>query len=166
MPPIVMLASGTSRREVHRDQGRAASKAFAGAVPAAGLTLTELGLRSHGHPVNPPASHWRMDGLCACVVLNRLFTHVAGVEPPPPGAGGGQDDDESDLAFMLPAFKDACSAAQKEPHLDPALDVLAREYIADHHHRKAIHAGVLPFLGDAVTVHTCFDLALSSCGYL
>ncbi|KAL8382499.1 hypothetical protein RB595_006329 [Gaeumannomyces hyphopodioides] len=95
-------------------------------------------------------SHWRMDGLGACMVLDRLFAHVAGAAPPMPGTGGGQDDDGSDLARMPPALEDACGAAPTGPDLDPALDVLAREYIDDHH-RKAVHAGGLPFLGDAAT---------------
>ncbi|PSR81492.1 hypothetical protein BD289DRAFT_439025 [Coniella lustricola] len=88
-------------------------------------------------------SHWRIDALGTCMLLNRFLALLAaGTCAPPleewPAA-------ESQLARISPPIEDAIgSPSMKEAAQDPALEDFARQYIR-HHHHTAVNAGGLPF---------------------
>ncbi|KAK0713562.1 hypothetical protein B0T26DRAFT_782641 [Lasiosphaeria miniovina] len=91
------------------------------------------------------ASHWRVDGLGTCMVLDRLFALLATNTPPPPSAW------PNDLAKISPSIEDAVGAPPAaEAAADPATASFAREHIAKHH-RNAVHAGGLATLGTPAT---------------
>jgi hypothetical protein len=90
-------------------------------------------------------SHWRVDGLGACMLMDRFLALVAtGSHIPPLSAGGGP---MSDLERISPTLEDALGSPETD---DPEVEAFARHYIAAHH-RTAVHAGGLPYAGDATT---------------
>ncbi|KAL2015578.1 hypothetical protein VTK56DRAFT_5211 [Thermocarpiscus australiensis] len=91
-------------------------------------------------------SHWRVDGLGACMLMDRFLALVAAGSsriPAPLPAG----DPMSDLERISPTLEDALGAPETD---DPDVEAFARDYIAAHH-RTAVHAGGLPYAGDAAT---------------
>lgn len=85
-------------------------------------------------------SHWRIDALGTCMLLNRLFTLVAAetVVPPPELWSAA-------LEKISPPIEDAVGAPSIEASAqNPALEEFARRYIK-HHHHTAVNAGGLPF---------------------
>lgn len=85
-------------------------------------------------------SHWRIDALGTCMLLNRLFTLVAAetaVSPPELWSAA--------LEEISPPIEDAVGAPSiEESAQNPALEEFARQYIK-HHHHTAVNAGGLPF---------------------
>ncbi|KAI1314102.1 hypothetical protein F5Y03DRAFT_336164 [Xylaria venustula] len=90
------------------------------------------------------SSHWRIDGIGMCMLINCFFELVAtGVsatvsEPCP-----------ADLNRVSPSMEDALGALAIT-ELGPELEAFARKYIEDHH-RKAVQNGGLPYRGDATS---------------
>jgi hypothetical protein len=90
-------------------------------------------------------SHWRVDGLGACMLMNRFLSLVAAGSHIPPLPTG--DNPMSDLERISPTLEDALGSPETD---DPGIEAFARGYIAAHH-RTAVHAGGLPYAGDATT---------------
>lgn len=87
-------------------------------------------------------SHWRIDGLGVCMLLNRFFSLLAaGTASPSTGMW------VNDVDKISPSIEDAAGTPRT---VDPKLDAFARAYI-DHHHRNAVHVGGLPYNGDNKT---------------
>ncbi len=91
------------------------------------------------------ASHWRIDGIGTCMLLDRFFSLLANQTPAPGPESWGADFDK-----ISPSMEDAVGAPAIADS-DPELETFAREYIEDHH-RNAVHAGGLSFRGDATTL--------------
>ncbi len=89
-------------------------------------------------------SHWRVDGLGACSLMDRFLALVAAGSRIPPLPAGGPT---SDLQRISPTLEDALGAPETD---DPDVEAFARDYIAAHH-RTAVHAGGLPYAGNATT---------------
>ncbi|KAI6091241.1 hypothetical protein F4821DRAFT_198822 [Hypoxylon rubiginosum] len=88
------------------------------------------------------ASHWRIDGIGVCIIMERLFSILAASTPPP-----AADSWKNDLHRVSPRLEDALDAPTEET---PEIHALAQKQIAEHH-KNAIHAGGIPYLGDATT---------------
>lgn len=82
-------------------------------------------------------SHWRIDAIGTCMLLNRLFQLLAGQEARP-----GTHD-------LSPCLEDACGAVPMD-HCTPGMAQYAREAIAKHH-ADAVHGIGLPYLGHEST---------------
>ncbi|CAJ2500235.1 Uu.00g030880.m01.CDS01 [Anthostomella pinea] len=85
-------------------------------------------------------SHWRIDGLGTCMLLERFFTILAQGQPAPNSWTDG-------IQSISPSLEDAAGAPRTE---NPELVEFAQGYIEDHH-RNAVHAGGLPYAGDTTT---------------
>ncbi|KAI1746393.1 hypothetical protein F4680DRAFT_19849 [Xylaria scruposa] len=90
------------------------------------------------------ASHWRIDGIGTCLLLNRFFDILSRGVPPIPAAS---DIWPNDLHRISPTLEDAVGAPKTG---DSELESFAQKYIADHH-KNAVHAGGLSYIGDATT---------------
>ncbi|KAI1775064.1 hypothetical protein F4818DRAFT_417684 [Hypoxylon cercidicola] len=88
------------------------------------------------------ASHWRIDGLGTCMIMERFFSILAALTPSP-----SAESWTNDLHKVSPRLEDALGAPTEET---PEIQALAQQQIADHH-KNAIHAGGIPYLGDATT---------------
>lgn len=86
-------------------------------------------------------SHWRVDGVGTCMLLNRLFSLLAA------GSRITTESWKPDMHKLSPGIQDALGAPKT---VTPELEALARQYIADHH-KSAVHAAGLRFHGDAST---------------
>lgn len=93
-------------------------------------------------------SHWRVDGLGTCMLLDRLFDLLDA------GAKVETASWTPDLHKLSPGIQDAFDAPPGPETVTPELERLAREYIEDHH-RTAVNAAGLPFRGDASTPPGC-----------
>lgn len=82
-------------------------------------------------------SHWRIDAIGTCILLNRLFQLLARHEARP-----GTHD-------LSPCLEDACGAVPID-NCTPGMAQYAREAIAKHH-ADAIHGIGLPYLGNEST---------------
>ncbi|KAI0161028.1 hypothetical protein GGR52DRAFT_156878 [Hypoxylon sp. FL1284] len=88
------------------------------------------------------ASHWRIDGLGTCMIMDRFFAILTASTPSP-----AADSWTNDLEKVSPRLEDALGAPTEET---PEIHELAQKQIADHH-KNAVHAGGIPYLGDATT---------------
>lgn len=85
-------------------------------------------------------SHWRIDALGTCMLLDRLFTLVAAEAAVPQ-----PELRLTDLERISPPIEDAVGAPSiEESSQNPALEQFARQSIKDHH-EIAVNAGGLPF---------------------
>ncbi|KAI2621283.1 hypothetical protein GGR54DRAFT_96454 [Hypoxylon sp. NC1633] len=88
------------------------------------------------------ASHWRVDGLGTCMILERFFSLLAAATPPLP-----LESWTNDLHKISPSLEDALEMPTTDT---PEVHELARKQI-EAHHKNAVHAGGLPYRGDATT---------------
>ncbi|KAI1386657.1 uncharacterized protein F4822DRAFT_323318 [Hypoxylon trugodes] len=87
-------------------------------------------------------SHWRIDGLGTCMIMDRFFTILAKATGAPTSKSWAND-----LHKISPNLEEALGVPATET---PEVQALAREHIKEHH-KNAVHAGGLPYLGDAKT---------------
>ncbi|KAK6078945.1 hypothetical protein SCUP234_05871 [Seiridium cupressi] len=90
------------------------------------------------------ASHWRIDGIGTCMLLDRFFALLAGESVDSMSDGG-----ISSLRRISPSMEDAFGAPPIAES-DTELENFARNYIDDHH-RNALHAGGLSYRGSITT---------------
>ncbi|AEO68600.1 uncharacterized protein THITE_2145717 [Thermothielavioides terrestris NRRL 8126] len=101
-------------------------------------------------------SHWRVDGLGACMLMDRFLALAAagGDTTPPPSlssaTSGACGEGVPDVQRISPTLEDALGAPPDTGDDDPDAEAFARDYISAHH-RTAVHAGGLPYAGDAKT---------------
>ncbi|KID81116.1 hypothetical protein MGU_11498 [Metarhizium guizhouense ARSEF 977] len=94
-------------------------------------------------------SHWRIDGLGTCMLMDRYMALAAAqVEKQPAHTFGTTYSPRSGVVHISPTLEEAIGSVQIGD--DDETKNFARNYIADHH-RNALHAGGLPFKGDAQT---------------
>lgn len=86
-------------------------------------------------------SHWRVDGVGTCMLLDRLFGHLAA------GSRIAAESWGPDMHKLSPGIADALGAPDVAT---PELEALAHQYIEDHH-KNAVHAAGLRYHGDAST---------------
>ncbi|KAJ2984005.1 hypothetical protein NUW58_g6152 [Xylaria curta] len=90
------------------------------------------------------ASHWRIDGIGICMLIDCFFTLLeTGV------SRSLAEPCHADLNRISPSMEDALGALATH-ELNPELEAFARKYIEDHH-RNAVHNGGLPYHGDATS---------------
>ncbi|KAF6809390.1 hypothetical protein CPLU01_15515 [Colletotrichum plurivorum] len=82
-------------------------------------------------------SHWRVDAIGTCMLLDRLFSLLAGHEPRP------------SVHDLSPCLEDACGAVPMES-CTAEMAQYARDAIAKHH-ADAVHGIGLPHLGNWAT---------------
>lgn len=87
-------------------------------------------------------SHWRIDGLGTCLLMDRFFSLLAANTPSP-----SPESWANDITKISPTLEDAIKAPTLET---PEVQELARKHIEDHH-KNVVHAGGLRYLGDATT---------------
>lgn len=97
------------------------------------------------------SSHWRIDGIGCCMLLNRLFALAAAAADPSSNGSVEYGKCKQQLARISPALEDAagCPPEMTGPAADKLKDY-ATKYIDDFH-QKAIHSGGLPYQGDSTT---------------
>lgn len=94
-------------------------------------------------------SHWRMDGLGTCMLMDRYMALVAAqVERQSAHTFRATCSPRSGVDHISPTLEEAIGSVQIGD--DDETEDFARNCIADHH-RNALHAGGLPFKGDAET---------------
>ncbi|KAH8585462.1 hypothetical protein B0O99DRAFT_530755 [Bisporella sp. PMI_857] len=87
-------------------------------------------------------SHWRIDGLGICMLLDRFFSLLAAGTPAP-----APESWVNDLHKISPSIEDAAGTPNT---VDPELEAFARAYI-ENHHQNAVNVAGLPCNGDATT---------------
>jgi hypothetical protein len=83
------------------------------------------------------SQHWRTDAIGCCMLLNRFFELLE--------SGDTQSIAMGNISPLSPSLEIAAGASSEE---DADIQSYAREHI-DAFHAKAVHAGGLPFDGDA-----------------
>ncbi|KAI1379521.1 hypothetical protein F4677DRAFT_335278 [Hypoxylon crocopeplum] len=91
-------------------------------------------------------SHWRIDGIGTCILMEHFFSLLTAATPSPV-----LKSRINDLHKISPSLEDALGAPTAET---PEIQALAQKKIAEHH-KNVVHAGGLPYRGDATTRPGC-----------
>ncbi|PON28513.1 hypothetical protein TGAM01_v202360 [Trichoderma gamsii] len=92
------------------------------------------------------SSHWRIDGLGTCMLLDRLFEIVAMYQP---SHIDSSFDLENEWKNLSPSLEDACGSLEPAK-CSPDMDRYVRDAM-ETHHRVAVQGIGLPYKGSAET---------------
>ncbi|KAM0470899.1 hypothetical protein ACHAPX_009652 [Trichoderma viride] len=92
------------------------------------------------------SSHWRIDGLGTCMLLDRLFEIVAKYQP---SRIDSSFDLENEWKNLSPSLEDACGSLEPAK-CSPDMDRYVRDAM-ETHHRVAVQGIGLPYKGSAET---------------
>ncbi|EHK44442.1 hypothetical protein TRIATDRAFT_176483, partial [Trichoderma atroviride IMI 206040] len=92
------------------------------------------------------SSHWRIDGLGTCMLLDRLFEIVAMYQP---SHIDSSFDWENEWKNLSPSLEDACGSLEPA-QCSPDMDRYVRDAM-ETHHRVAVQGIGLPYKGSAET---------------